>query len=99
MTPDQQREYHEEAERLALLPVADQRAIIAMHEADAENPKVPNEPTAHAEVVAIREACYHLKALSLADCEIHSSGTMSPLFGRNLLVTIRPPVMLSRPGS
>ena len=41
MTPEQEQEFREEAERLALLPVADQRAIIAMHRADAANPKVP----------------------------------------------------------
>jgi hypothetical protein len=40
MTPEQQ-EFRDEAERLALLPVADQKAILAMHRADARNPKVP----------------------------------------------------------
>lgn len=30
-----------EAERLALLPVADQREVIALHRSVADNPKVP----------------------------------------------------------
>jgi hypothetical protein len=36
----QEPDYRAEAERLALLPVADQKRIIAMHRADAANPKV-----------------------------------------------------------
>lgn len=38
-----------------------------------------NDPTAHAEVVAIREACSHLKTFSLAGCEIYSSCEPCPL--------------------
>jgi hypothetical protein len=34
-------EYRAEAERLALLPVADQGEIIALHRSVADNPKVP----------------------------------------------------------
>jgi len=33
--------YREEAERLALLPVADQHEIVALHRSVAANPKVP----------------------------------------------------------
>jgi hypothetical protein len=35
------QEYREEAERLALLPVPEQREIIALHRSIADNPKVP----------------------------------------------------------
>lgn len=38
-----------------------------------------NDPTAHAEVVAIRDACSHLKTFSLAGCEIYSSCEPCPL--------------------
>lgn len=38
-----------------------------------------NDPTAHAEVVAIRDACSRLKAFSLAECEIYSSCEPCPL--------------------
>ena len=41
MTSEKEREYREEAERLSLLSVVEQRQIVAMHEADAKNPKVP----------------------------------------------------------
>ena len=46
--PAKEQEFREEAERLALLPIADQRQIIAMHEADAKNPKVPKRDRAYA---------------------------------------------------
>lgn len=36
-----EEEYRKEAERLALLPVADQREIIALHRSVASNSKVP----------------------------------------------------------
>jgi hypothetical protein len=39
--PSKDQEYREEAARLALLAVADQREIVAMHRAIATNPKVP----------------------------------------------------------
>jgi hypothetical protein len=39
--PKKEQEYRLEAERLALLPVADQREIIALHRSVASNPKVP----------------------------------------------------------
>jgi tRNA(Arg) A34 adenosine deaminase TadA len=38
-----------------------------------------NDPTAHAEVVAIRDACSRLKTYSLAGCEIYSSCEPCPL--------------------
>jgi hypothetical protein len=43
MTPDQEQEYREEAERLAHLPEADQHEIIAMHRDIASNPKLPKD--------------------------------------------------------
>jgi hypothetical protein len=39
--PTKEQEYREEAERLALLPVEDQREIIALHRSVVSNPKVP----------------------------------------------------------
>ena len=41
LDPAKEQEYREEAERLALLPVEDQREIIALHRSIAGNPKVP----------------------------------------------------------
>lgn len=38
-----------------------------------------NDPTAHAEVVAIRDACSRLRTFSLAGCEIYSSCEPCPL--------------------
>lgn len=38
-----------------------------------------NDPTAHAEVVAIRDACSRLQTFSLAGCEIYSSCEPCPL--------------------
>ncbi len=38
-----------------------------------------NDPTAHAEVVAIRDACANLKSFSLAGCELYSSCEPCPL--------------------
>lgn len=38
-----------------------------------------NDPTAHAEVVAIRDACSRLMTFSLAGCEIYSSCEPCPL--------------------
>lgn len=38
-----------------------------------------NDPTAHAEVVAIRDACSKLKMFSLPGCEIYSSCEPCPL--------------------
>jgi hypothetical protein len=41
MTAEQGDEYKAEAERLSLLPPADQREIIALHRSVAGNPKLP----------------------------------------------------------
>jgi tRNA(Arg) A34 adenosine deaminase TadA len=38
-----------------------------------------NDPTAHAEVVAIRDACQRLKTFSLADCELYASCEPCPM--------------------
>lgn len=38
-----------------------------------------NDPTAHAEVVAIREACAKLRGFELTDCEIYSSCEPCPM--------------------
>ena len=32
-----------------------------------------NDPTAHAEILAIRKACAHLESYDLSDCEIYST--------------------------
>ncbi len=38
-----------------------------------------NDPTAHGEVTAIRDACAKLGTFSLAGCEIHSTGQPCPM--------------------
>lgn len=38
-----------------------------------------NDPTAHAEVVAIRDACSYLNTFTLAGCEVYSSCEPCPL--------------------
>jgi guanine deaminase len=38
-----------------------------------------NDPTAHAEIVAIREACKKLKAFQLDDCEIYTTCEPCPM--------------------
>jgi guanine deaminase len=38
-----------------------------------------NDPTAHAEVVAIRKACAHLGVFTLKDCEIYTSCEPCPM--------------------
>jgi guanine deaminase len=38
-----------------------------------------NDPTAHAEVVAIRNACSRLKAFQLDDCEVYASCEPCPM--------------------
>jgi guanine deaminase len=38
-----------------------------------------NDPTAHAEVVALRDACRQLNAFELIDCEIYSSCEPCPM--------------------
>jgi len=38
-----------------------------------------NDPTAHAEITAIREACAKLKTFQLADCELYTSCEPCPM--------------------
>ncbi|HEV8507008.1 MAG TPA: nucleoside deaminase [Chitinophagaceae bacterium] len=38
-----------------------------------------NDPTAHAEIVAIRDACRRLKAFQLQDCDIYTSCEPCPM--------------------
>lgn len=38
-----------------------------------------NDPTAHAEVVAIREACRHLGSYQLTDCDVYTSCEPCPM--------------------
>jgi guanine deaminase len=38
-----------------------------------------NDPTAHAEIVAIRDACNHLGTFQLEDCEIYTSCEPCPM--------------------
>jgi tRNA(Arg) A34 adenosine deaminase TadA len=38
-----------------------------------------NDPTAHAEIVAIRDACNNLKSFQLEDCEIYTSCEPCPM--------------------
>jgi len=38
-----------------------------------------NDPTAHGEVTAIRDACTKLETFSLAGCEIHTTGQPCPM--------------------
>jgi tRNA(Arg) A34 adenosine deaminase TadA len=38
-----------------------------------------NDPTAHAEVIAIREACHRLKKFRLDDCELYTSCEPCPM--------------------
>ena len=38
-----------------------------------------NDPTAHAEIVAIREACRRLKTFELKDCELYTSCEPCPM--------------------
>lgn len=40
---------------------------------------VDNDPTAHAEVVAIRDACRHLNSFQLEDCDVFTSCEPCPM--------------------
>jgi tRNA(Arg) A34 adenosine deaminase TadA len=40
---------------------------------------IDNDPTAHAEIVAIREACTRLNSFTLKDCEIYTSCEPCPM--------------------
>ena len=39
-----------------------------------------NDPTAHAEIVAIREACQRLKTFQLHDCDLYTSCEPCPMY-------------------
>ena len=45
----------------------------------ANNVTSTNDPTAHAEVVAIRQACEHLQTFQLTGCEIYASCEPCPM--------------------
>jgi len=62
MTKQMEQEHRAEAERLTLLSVSDQRAIIAMHRADGKNPRVPKQDREFANQRA--EALEHLLGLN-----------------------------------
>ena len=38
-----------------------------------------NDPTAHAEIIAIREACINIKSYDLSNCEIYTSCYPCPM--------------------
>jgi tRNA(Arg) A34 adenosine deaminase TadA len=38
-----------------------------------------NDPTAHAELLAVRDACRRLKSRDLSDCEVYSTATPCPM--------------------
>ncbi|HEY6976510.1 MAG TPA: nucleoside deaminase [Chitinophagaceae bacterium] len=40
---------------------------------------VTNDPTAHAEIVAIRDACMHLGSFQLQDCEVYATCEPCPM--------------------
>ncbi len=55
--------------------VRDQEVICAAH-----NMVLPNlDPTAHAEIIAIRKACKVLATCDLSDCTLYTSGYPSPM--------------------
>jgi len=52
-----------------------------------------NDPTAHAEVVAIREACKALGTFQLTGCDLHELRTLPHVPGRHLLGAARAGVL------
>lgn len=42
-------------------------------------PSTVNDPTAHAELLAIQEACAHLQTHDLSDCVLYASGEPCPM--------------------
>lgn len=53
-----------------------------------------NDPTAHAEIEAIREACKRLETFDLSDCEIYSSCEPCPMcLSAILLVAFKPDLL------
>jgi tRNA(Arg) A34 adenosine deaminase TadA len=84
----QQEAFMREAIRLALQNVETQGggpfgAVIVKEEkiiaAAANHVTTANDPTAHAEVNAIREACKKLNTFDLSDCEIYASCEPCPM--------------------
>lgn len=45
----------------------------------ANDVNATNDPTAHAEIQAIREACQRLSSTDLSDCEMYASGEPCPM--------------------
>ena len=60
---DREREYAVEAERLSLLPRADQREIVALHRTVADNPKLP-KPDRKAAAERVEALERHLRRLN-----------------------------------
>ncbi|HNQ84080.1 MAG TPA: nucleoside deaminase, partial [Bacteroidales bacterium] len=88
MSDEQNREFMEEAIRLAALNmdathggpfgcviVKDGRIIASAYNEVLRT----NDPTAHAEIVAIRRACEKLNSYQLAGCEIYTSCEPCPM--------------------
>ncbi|KAH7527268.1 hypothetical protein ACOSP7_014856 [Xanthoceras sorbifolium] len=55
--------------------VRDDEVVVSCHNMVLSN----NDPTAHAEVTAIREACKKLNQIELSDCEIYASCEPCPM--------------------
>ena len=49
-----------------------------------------NDPTAHAELLAVRDACRRLKTRDLSDCEVYSTATPCPMCQAALYWAARP---------
>lgn len=88
MTEDKHKEYMQEAIRQAGLNVENGHggpfgAVIVRNgtiiAATANKVTSSNDPTAHAEIVAIREACKTLGTFDLSGCEIYASCEPCPM--------------------
>uniref|UniRef100_A0A5B7C175 CMP/dCMP-type deaminase domain-containing protein n=1 Tax=Davidia involucrata TaxID=16924 RepID=A0A5B7C175_DAVIN len=74
--------------------VHNDEVVVSCHNMVLKN----TDPTAHAEVIAIREACKKLNQIELSDCEIYASCEPCPMcFGAIHLSRIK--VQLSYPSS
>lgn len=65
MADQPEQEHRAEAERLALLPVEDQREIIAIYRACAKNPKIPKAERQWG-LARVRALERHLRGLNRA---------------------------------
>jgi len=65
MTPEQEQEYREEAQRLAMLPVDEQKQILALYRECASNPKVPKRERVWG-LVRVKALERHLRRLNRA---------------------------------